>query len=116
MTYSKVTASKTWLHLYSFYLQATKFPHDNLGADATLGQLIIRDADISQAFGPTWIGDITAGYGSELGKSPNEMLKMQLGFLGSIRFHTDFGREMFGDAAIEAKLEETKNLLDILES
>lgn len=97
-------------------LKVTKFPHTDLGKSMTLEQKIIRDADMSQAFGPVWIGDIVAGFGSELGKTPLEMLRQQEGFLKGVSFYTDFARELWGDIAIEAKLQEARDLIKILES
>ena len=92
-------------------IEATEFPHKDLGDSPSLSQLIVRDADISQVFGPAWIGIILAGFGSELGKTPIEMLEQQIGFLSEVEFHTDFGKVYFGERAIVAKIAETKALL-----
>lgn len=94
--------------------QATQFPHSDLGDTATLEQLIIRDADISQAFDVSWIGEIVSGFGNELNKSPKEMLEQQLKFLDGISFYTDFGKVFYGDHAVVAKRNETEQLLHIL--
>jgi hypothetical protein len=96
-------------------LGATQFPHADLGKEITLEQAIIRDADMSQAFGVVWIGDILAGFGNELGKTPKEMLLQQQKFLSGLKFHSDFGRVFYGEAAIKAKIGETLALLDILD-
>jgi hypothetical protein len=97
-------------------ISVTQFPHVALGDSPTLGEQIIRDADISQAFGTSWIGDIVAGYGSELGKTPVEMLEQQLKFLEHVQFHSEFGNVFFGLKAINAKLFETMELLAILKA
>jgi len=97
-------------------LRATQFPHEDLGSTATLEQRILRDADVSQAFGPVWIGDILAGFGSELEKTPLEMLKQQLGFLNTLKFHSDFGKVFYGEDALHAKKVETMDLIAILET
>jgi len=96
-------------------LGATQFPHADLGKEITLEQAIIRDADMSQAFGVVWIGDILAGFGAELGKTPKEMLLQQQKFLTGLKFHSDFGRVFYGRGAIEAKISETLDLLEILD-
>jgi hypothetical protein len=100
----------------SVIIAATQFPHSDLGGIPTLSEQVIRDADISQAFGTTWIGDIAAGFGSELGKTPIEMLEQQLMFLKGIQFHSDFGKIFFGQEAINAKWRETEELLHILKA
>jgi hypothetical protein len=100
----------------SIIIAATQFPHADLGGTPSLCEQIIRDADISQAFGTTWIGDIAAGFGSELDKTPIEMLEQQLKFLTFIEFHSDFGKVFFGQDAINAKLRETEDLLSILKA
>lgn len=96
-------------------IRATQFPHADLGQSITLLQAVIRDADMSQAFGVTWIGDICAGFGSELGKTPVEMLEQQRKFLEHLHFSSDFGHVFFGQAAVDAKEEETLELLKILD-
>jgi hypothetical protein len=60
-----------------------------------------------------WVGDIVAGFGSELKKSPLEMLEQQKAFLSGVSFYTDFGKIFFGDEAIEAKLQETKDKMEL---
>jgi len=97
-------------------IRATQFPHTNLGTRETLEQTIIRDADMSQVLSATWIGVILTGFGSEQGKSPLEMLEQQLKFLGTVKFHSDFGKVFFGEQAIQAKVEETRGLLTILKN
>lgn len=100
----------------STIIAATQFPHADLGGTPSLSEQIIRDADISQAFGTTWIGDIAAGFGSELDKTPVEMLEQQLMFLNRIQFHSDFGKVFFGQEAVNAKWRETEELLHILKA
>ncbi len=95
-------------------MEASQYPHKDLGPNPSLEELILRDADMTQALGPAWIGEILAGYGSELGKTPIEMLETQLGFLANLHFATEFGKTYFGRPAIDAKVAETKGLLAIL--
>lgn len=96
-------------------IRATEFPHSDLGSSMSLLQAVIRDADMSQAFGVSWIGDICAGFGSELGKTPVQMLEQQRKFLENLHFSSDFGRVFFGQAAVDAKEGETLELLKILD-
>ncbi len=95
-------------------LCATQYPHKHLGRAELLEQSIIRDADMSQAFGGAWIGEIVAGFGSELGKTPLEMLEQQLKFLQGVHFSSDFGKIFFGQDAVKAKVRETEALIEIL--
>lgn len=90
---------------------ATEYPHKPLPPDAPLEWKIIRDADVSQALSPTWIGDILAGLGHELGLDPLRMLQKQEEFLTHIEWLTDFARTNYGDEAIAAKIEEARALL-----
>ena len=92
-------------------IRASEFPHRDLGPNETLEQRILRDADVSQAFGKVWMGDILAGLGSELGKTPIEMLEGQLVFLEKLQFHSEYFQEIFGKKAIEEKKAETKAIL-----
>lgn len=96
-------------------LEVTEYPHVGDSATFSLEQRIMRDADMTQAFDKVWIGEIVFGYGGELGISPVQMLQNQLTFLDGLHFLTSFGEEMYGDAAIAAKREETQQLLAILQ-
>lgn len=97
-------------------MRATQYPHVDLGSAETLEQSIIRDADISQVFGVAWIGDILGGLGREYEMTPLEMLEVQLNFLNTVHFSSDFGRVFFGTEAIYAKINESKDLLAILKN
>lgn len=97
-------------------MRVTQYPHVDLDHEKSLEQSIIRDADMSQALGPAWIGDILAGYGSELGKTTIEMLEQQEKFLAGVRFSSDFGKIFFGQKAIDEKTRETQLLLAALKT
>jgi hypothetical protein len=108
---------RDYLVSISQIILATQFPHADLGDSPSLGEQVIRDADISQAFGTTWIGDIAAGFGSELDKDPVAMLEQQLMFLKDYaKFHSDFGKAFFGQEAVSAKYYETSDLLSIMKA
>ncbi len=107
-------ADRPYFREIAIILMATHYPHCDLGPDPLLEQLIIRDADASQVFGPEWFGHVVAGFGSELGKSPREMLEVQDRFLEGLTFYTDFGKVVFGEAAIFAKRQETIALRALL--
>lgn len=58
---------------------------------------ILRDADTSQTFDHAWIQQVIFGLGTELGKSPREMLESQLTFLQTkVKFYSDWGKSKFG--------------------
>ena len=95
-------------------IRVTRFPHEPL-EHPSLSELIIRDADLSQAISLAWIQQIIFGLAREMRKSPLEMLRMQEGFLKSLTFITDWAKHMFPQASINAKVDEASDLLSILE-
>lgn len=92
-------------------IEATQYPHKDYGADLTLEQAIIRDADSGQALGDDWISDILVGLGKEMAKSPYEMLAGQESFLRGIHFYSEFGQKYFGQEAIDARIKEVNGLI-----
>lgn len=97
-------------------IKATQHEHIDYGEDISLAQSIIRDADICQTFGEDWMHDILVGLGKEWGKSPYEMLELQIPFLRKIRFYSSFGRQYYGgEEAIVTKIKEVKGLIRSLE-
>ena len=104
-----------YIHEITAIMEVTMYPHEGDAENFTLEQRIMRDADMSQAFEPAWIGEIVFGYGSELGIPPVQMLQNQLAFLEDLHFLTSFGEEKYGEQAISAKRAETYELLHILQ-
>lgn len=95
-------------------LRGTQFPYVVSDSDLSLEGLILRDADMMQAFSVAWIQQVVFGLAAEWGKSPIEVLKMQKGFLGSIKFKTAWGRFVVPDAVVALKVSEATALYDLL--
>jgi hypothetical protein len=89
-----------------------KFPSEKL----SLSGQIIRDADMSQALDPVWIQQVVFGLSAEWGKSPFEVLKMQKKFLKDLKFNTEWAQQMFPISAIESKIKEAEELVNIITS
>ena len=77
---------------------------------------ILRDADMGQSFAMAWIQQVIFGLAEEWGKQPIEILGMQAGFLGSLEFHTNWGKKMFPQSQIDIKVAEAKEMMDLLKS
>lgn len=95
-------------------IEVTRFPHLPL-ENPSLSELIIRDADISQTFNVAWFQHTIFGLAKEMGKTALEVLKMQEGFLKNIHFGTEWAKNNFTPEVIEAKIQEAREYLSILE-
>lgn len=95
-------------------LRGTQFPYVIDDSDLPLEGLILRDADMMQAFSVAWIQQVIFGLAAEWQKAPIEVLKMQRGFLGSLAFKTDWGRYMVPQAVVDLKINEAEALFDLL--
>jgi len=83
-------------------------------SELDLSGFIIRDADLSQALSVAWFQQTIFGLSTEWGKEPIEVLQMQERFHRSFEFQTEWAREMFPPEVIEAKIDESKEFLEIL--
>ena len=95
-------------------LRGTQYPYVLPDDDLPLEGLILRDADLMQAFSVAWIQQVIFGLAAEWGKSPIEVLKMQKTFLGGVSFKTDWGRYAVPEAAVKLKINEADALFDLL--
>ncbi|MDP3954167.1 MAG: hypothetical protein Q8Q06_01980 [bacterium] len=96
-------------------IRATEFPYKVPSSELTLEAQILRDADLSQALSVAWIQQVVFGLAEEMRKTPLEILKMQEGFLSNLKFSTDWAKQAFTQESIELKIEESRELLEILE-
>ena len=96
-------------------MRGTQYPYVFSSDTLPLEGLILRDADLMQAFSPAWIQQVVFGLAAEWGKSPRDVLVMQQSFLGSIKFDTEWGRLEVPDAAISLKINEAQALVDIID-
>ena len=69
---------------------------------------ILRDADTSQTFDTSWMQQVIFGLGTELGKSPREMLEAQIPFLEKrVKFYSPWGIKKF-TPILKERIEEVK--------
>ena len=93
-------------------IRVTQYPYVVPANEVDLCGQILRDADLSQALSVAWIQQVIFGLSSEWNQPPLEVLRKQIGFLRSLRFHTEWAQKEFD---IEQKLSEVSVLLDLLE-
>lgn len=96
-------------------IRVTEYPPKETLVERPLCARILHDADLAQALSPAWIQQIILGFSREWGKTPLEVLRMQEQFLGNLRFSTEWARRKFPADVVEAKIEEGRDLLAILE-
>jgi hypothetical protein len=97
-------------------IQATHYPYKIPGDKLDLLGKIIRDADLAQALSPAWIQQVVIGLGQEWRVKPLEVLRMQARFLANLPFTTEWARQLFPPALVQAKIEEAEKLLRFLET
>ena len=96
-------------------IQATEFPYKVSSEGLPLALQILRDADLSQVFSTAWIQQVVFGLSAEMGVTPMEILKMQGGFLGHLKFSTEWATVRFGENAIQSKMKEAEAMISFLE-
>jgi hypothetical protein len=97
-------------------IRATEYPYTIRSEDLDLRAKILRDADLGQALNPAWLQQVVFGLAVERGERPIETLRLQKTFLSSFKPLTEWGRTMFPQEVIKAKIAEAAELLGILES
>ena len=93
-------------------IRATQYPYVIPVEELDLRGKIIRDADLSQALSPAWIQQVIFGLSEEWNKAPIEVLLAQVGFLNSVKFHTEWAHHEFD---LEAKRNEVADLIKLLQ-
>lgn len=104
-----------YLNEMTTIIKSTEYPYKEASASLALCCQIIRDADLSQSLSPAWLQQVIFGLAVEWKKSPMEVLKLQTNFHRSLKFNTDWAKKTWPQEEIEKKIEETTNLLKILE-
>lgn len=92
----------------------TEFPHKGKTEELPLLGQIIRDADLSQALSVAWIQQIIFGLAEEMGKTPQEILAMQEGFLKSLHFTSEWAQNEFPPALLQEKITEVRELVALV--
>lgn len=96
-------------------IRATEYPHAAASDALELPVQIIRDADTSQGLDTAWIQQVVFGLAAEWETTPIEVLRMQLDFYRNLKFGTVWARQLYPQTAIDAKIVEAAELLEILE-
>lgn len=96
-------------------IRATEYPHKESAAGLTLSEMIIRDADVLQAFSPAWIQQIIFGLGTEQREGAIGMLRLQVPYLEGLELYTEWAKEAYPRKVIEEKLAEVRAVLKCLE-
>lgn len=105
---------KTDLPDISYLIKVTEYPYTISSEGMELRGLIIRDADLSQSLNPAWLQQVVLGLAKEWQKQPIEVLAMQGPFHRSFKFHTEWSQKLFPQEAVNEKIEEAKELIDLL--
>ncbi len=98
-----------------YLMRATEYPHTSPSESLSLSGKIIRDADVAQGFSTAWIQQVIFGLSSEWGKTPVDLLILQESFLRNLKFNTEWAQSMFPQSDIDAKIQESKELLALLQ-
>jgi hypothetical protein len=98
------------------FIRLSEYPYQlpSVSSMIELEVQILRDADLSQALNVAWIQQVIFGLAEEWGKEPIEILETQEKFLSDLKFSTDWARRMFRPLDVQQKIQEAKELLDIL--
>ncbi len=96
-------------------IRGTQYPYVVQPQDLDLCGLILRDADVSQAFSVAWLQQVIFGLAAEWNMKPIEVLKLQEPFHRKLVFQTDWGRHQFPQVAVDSKIREAQDLVGLLE-
>jgi hypothetical protein len=97
-------------------IRPTEYPYKEAASDLSLLAQVLRDADASQGLSIAWIQQVVIGLATEWDKKPLDVLRMQDGFLGGLKLHTEWAQHQFPKEVIQAKIDEANALVDLLES
>lgn len=109
-----VTEDKDEFDYISEIIESTEYPYTVLNENLSLPNLIIRDADLSQAFNVAWIQQVIFGLAAEWNKEPMEILRMQAKFYSNLKFNTEWAQQTFPRNMIASKIREAEELVAIL--
>ena len=110
-----LTEDAPWFGDIATLIKATRYPHEVPTAELSLGGQVLRDADMCQALSIAWIQDVVIGLAAEWRVQPIEALRREVKFLENLSFFTEWGKERFPQNEIDAKAQEARELLAILE-
>lgn len=106
---------RPYRHDIAMLIEATEYPYKASSEDLPLSAQILRDADMAQVFSMAWMQQVIFGFASEWRKEPIDVLRQQIPFLGSVSFHTSWGQTTYPASAVQQKLQEVTELLELLD-
>jgi hypothetical protein len=95
-------------------IQFTQFPHKHDIELLPLHSKILRDVDIASTLHSTWIQQTIFGFSDEMGISNDDALKMQIPFLSSIKFETEWAEKEYRPQIVK-RIEEVNKMIECLE-
>jgi hypothetical protein len=105
---------RPFLPVIERFIRGTQYPHVIPSDELDLCGRILCDADISQGLDPAWLQQVILGLGAEWGNTPLDVLKVQEPFLSGMHYLTDWAKQRFPKQVVNAKIEEARGLLAIL--
>lgn len=96
-------------------IKATEYPYNVPTAELGIFEQVIREADSSQAFSVAWFQQVIVGLADEWEKTILDVIKMQRPFLSNLKFVTEWGKQMWPQDVINAKILESDGYREILE-
>lgn len=106
---------REYLKDISLIIRATEYPYKVSAIQIGLCGEIIRDADMSQAFSVAWIQQVIFGLATEWNQMPIDLLRKQIDFIQSLKFHTPWANDLFTADVLDQKKAEVHALLDLFE-
>jgi hypothetical protein len=95
-------------------IESTQYPHRKTAEPLSLSCQIIRDADLMQALGISWMQSSLFGLAAEWGIPSIDMLKLGIKFHQNLHFKTQWANRLFPRRKTLAKAEEGEDILAIL--
>lgn len=99
----------------AWLIEITEYPYKTPSDEIPLRALILRDADMAQVFSLAWMQQVIFGFASEWRKEPIDVLRGQIPFLDNVSFHTNWGQTAYPASAVQQKLQEVTELLELLD-
>jgi len=96
-------------------IRLSEYPHKFSADEISLHAQIMRDVDLTQFISSAWIQQVIFGLAAEQGKQPIEVLKSQETFCNNLKFSTEWAKQKFTKDVLEGKIQEIRELVEILE-
>lgn len=94
-------------------IKATEYPYIINDEDLTICQKIIRDLDLLMGLETTFIETTIVGLAKEFNRSIESMIKDQINFIKSVKFHTLYCKDI-QDLILSSRLKDLEELYKII--